>query len=141
MVEAIGAHIRAQDIAIGYAERRGIEPWNDPLPQGALLRCLFHHAISSYHRSRARERDGVQRLCANLANIPQQSVEQMAVEHLTFNELQSQMSPFMRETANLMLACSQWDPQGCSSEPPWNPLCADTNERLCSDTPGYCQTQ
>lgn len=39
------------------------------------------------------------------------------------------------------VACSQWEPQGCSSEPPWNPLCADTNERLCSDTQGHCQTQ
>lgn len=93
----------AQEVAIGYVARLGVEPWNDALPQTALLYCLLHHVIASYHRRRAREREGLQRLCAHLSSTPQQDIEQVAIEHLTFGELLSQMSPSMREIAVLVL--------------------------------------
>ncbi|MGQ9736665.1 MAG: RNA polymerase sigma factor [Armatimonadota bacterium] len=93
----------AQDVAIGYIKQRGIEPWNDPLPQMALLRCLIRNVVTGYHRHRAREREGLQRLCAHLCSVSQHNVEQFAVEHLTFNELLGQMSPAMREIVGLML--------------------------------------
>lgn len=93
----------AQDVAIGYIKQRGLEPWNDPLPQTALLHCLIRNVVTGYHRHRAREREGLQRFCVHLCSVSQHDVEQFAVEHLTFNELLGQMSPAMREIADLML--------------------------------------
>lgn len=31
----------AQEVAIDYFARVGVEPWNDPQPRTALLYCLF----------------------------------------------------------------------------------------------------